>query len=270
MTRNGSSFLDLNYLDILASGDTVIHRIDPRAKVLATALFIIFVVFSGKYEVSSLLPFFFFPVILISLGRLPTRYILMKILFLSPFILFVGIFNPLLDTAPMIHYGPFSLSGGWVSFFSMIIRFILTVGSAFILIATTGFSQICAALEKMGMPKTFAIQLLFLYRYIFVLGDEVLRVSRARELRSFGNRGKELGVFGSIAGTLLLRTWDRAQRIHMAMLCRGFRGEFHFRRPCRIGKAEVVFLACWTSFFALCRMVDIPALMGRFISGVIR
>jgi cobalt/nickel transport system permease protein len=270
MAKNSGAFFDFNYLDILAGGDTPIHRIDPRAKLIITIFFIVTVVSSGKYEVSSLLPFFFFPAVMVSLGGLPVRYIAAKILFLSPFILFVAIFNPVFDTTPFMHFGQFAVSGGWISFFSIIIRFVLTVGAAFILVATTGFSEVCMASEKLGLPKVFAVQMLFLYRYIFVLGEEATRVSRARELRSFGKRGKEPRVFASIVGNLLLRTWDRAQRIHTAMLCRGFRGEFHFRRPLGMGVTEAVFMGGWTAFFILCRTIDSPAFIGRIFTEVLR
>lgn len=268
MAKEGSSFFDFNYLDILASGNTIIHRIDPRAKVLTTVLFIISIVSFAKYEVSSLLPFLLFPVVMVAMGNIPAGYLLKKILYLSPFILFVAIFNPLLDTSPMTAIGNHTISGGWVSFFSIILRFFLTVAAALALIATTGFYQVCMAAEKLGLPKAFAVQLLFLYRYIFVLGDEVTRVLRARALRSFGNRGRELKVFASIAGTLFLRTWDRAQRIHMAMLCRGFRGEFHFGRPPAFGKVDVFFLLGWAVFFVVCRSIDIPAFIGGIFSEV--
>ncbi len=270
MIKNGSAFFDFHYLDILSCGDTVIHRVDPRAKVLTTVLFIIAVISVGKYQVSALLPFFLFPAVNLSLGNLPAGYLARKILILSPFILFVAVFNPIFDTGTMIRIGNIGISGGWLSFASIIIRYTLTVGAAFILIATTGFGEICTACEKMGLPKAFAVQLLFLYRYIFVLGDEVTRVSRARELRSFGKRGKGLKVFGSIVGNLLLRTWDRAQRIHTAMLCRGFRGEFHFRRPPGFGAKETVYVAAWTAFFLLCRLTDITGSVGRVFSGVLR
>ncbi len=268
MAKNGSSFFDLNQLDILASGNTVIHRIDPRAKVLTTLLFIIFTVSFCKYEVSPLIPFFLFPAITISLGELPVRYILQKILFLFPFILFMGIFNPFLDTTPMTQVGSHTVSAGWMSFFSIIIRFVLTAGAALILIATTGFSEVCMALEKLGLPRVFAVQLLFLYRYIFVLGDEGSRMARARELRTFNGRGRELKVFASVIGHLLLRTWERAQRIHMAMLCRGFHGEFHFRRPLKFGTSEAVFLLGWGAFFTLCRFINIPDFLGGVITEV--
>ena len=270
MAKAGTTFLDFNYLDTLASRNTTISHLDARAKVLVTILFVITTVSFGKYEVSSLLPLFLFPAVIISRGELPFLYLAKKILLLLPFAFFVGIFNPLFDTEAILHAGPLVISGGWISFFSILVRFTLTVGAALILIATTGFGDVCMALEKLGLPQVFAVQLLFLHRYIFVLAEEGTRMVRARELRSFGNRGKELKVFGNIIGHLLLRTWERAQRIHTAMLCRGFRGEFHFTRPLKAGKREAVFIFGWVSFFILCRTINIPAFLGGIIKEVLR
>jgi cobalt/nickel transport system permease protein len=69
------------------------------------------------------------------------------------------------------------------------IRFILTVSAALILIASNRFNPVCMALEKMGARRILAVQLLFLFRYIFVLVDEASRMVLARSLRSFGGRG---------------------------------------------------------------------------------
>ncbi len=110
------------------------------------------------------------------------------------------------------------------------------------------------------MPQVFAVQLLFLYRYIFVLTEEGSGSSRARELRSCGGKGLGIQSFGSLVGHLLLRTWMRAERIHMAMLARGFTGEFHARQPSRFGGRELLFLLGWSAFFVVLRLQErLPA-----------
>jgi cobalt/nickel transport system permease protein len=141
----------------------------------------------------------------------------------------------------------------------------LTVGAAMILVGVTGFVAICHALERLGMPRVFAVQLLFLYRYIFVLADEGGRASRARELRSFGKRGATVGSYGSLVGHLLLRTWQRAERVHMAMLGRGFTGEFHARQTIGFGREEVLFLVGWSTLFIILRLENVPRLLGELI-----
>ena len=270
MAKIESSFLDIKTLDTLSYQDTLIHRLDPRIKLLTTLIFVGCVVSFNKYDVSGLAPFVMYPVVLITLGNLPPVYLLKKILLAAPFAFFIGIFNPFLDRGVMIHLGPIGVSGGWVSFASIMIRFVLTVSAALALIACTGLNSVCMAMEKLGSPRSFAVQLLFLYRYIFVLTDEAARMVRARSLRAFGGKGMELTVYANMIGQLLLRTLDRAQRIHLAMLCRGFDGEIRVVRPLKLKGFDVGFFLGWLIFFALMRMYNVPQWMGRVAGDLMR
>ncbi|KAB0671040.1 cobalt ECF transporter T component CbiQ [Oryzomonas sagensis] len=263
------TLLDFKNLDRLAAGDTGIHRLDPRAKVVVTLVFVVCVVSCGKYELAALLPFFLFPVFMVTLADIPALYLAKKIAVIIPFAVMVGMFNPLLDRQVVLHVGALGISGGWVSFASIVVRAVLTVSSALVLVAVTGFPAICAALERMGMPQPFAVQLLFLYRYIFVLTEEGAQVSRARELRTFGGRGRGIRVYGSMIGHLLLRTWMRAERIHMAMLARGFSGAFHTRRQFCFGIRETAFVLGWSLFFITARLVPVAHLLGSLVTGIL-
>jgi cobalt/nickel transport system permease protein len=261
-------FFDFKRLDQLATVETSMHRLDPRAKVMVTIAYLMCVVSFGRYEISAILPFLAFPVVMAAIGGLPADYILRKILLVIPFALLIGIFNPLFDRQVILHFGALDVWGGWVSCISILLRALLTASTAMILVALTGFPSICEALEKLGMPSVFATQLLFLYRYIFVLTDEGVRTVRASQLRSFGRRGSGIRQFVSLAGHLLLRTWERAERIHMAMLARGFTGEFRtMRGQGRFGRREITFMAGWTSFFILCRVVNVPQMLGALFTG---
>ncbi|BBA69804.1 cobalt ECF transporter T component CbiQ [Geobacter sulfurreducens] len=262
-----SALRELNRLDLLAGGNSAVHRLDPRAKVFVTFAFIVAVVSLGRYELAALVPFAVFPVALAASAGLPATVILRKLLLVLPFAVVVGLFNPLLDRQPLLALGPLVISGGWISFLSIIVRSLLTVGAAVVLVAVTGFSGICMALERFGVPRPFVVQLLFLYRYLFVLADEGGRMVRAWELRSFSGRGRGLKAYSALVGSLLLRTWDRAERIHMAMLSRGFNGQFHVRREGRIGRAELIFTAGWCALFVLLRLVNIPHLLGGLVTG---
>lgn len=266
MAKIDSNLFEIGYLDTLAQGSSPLHRLDPRAKVITTLVFISVVISFDKYEISALAPFALYPIILTSVGNLPADYLLKKVLLVSPFAVLMGIFNPLMDHAILLQIGAMEVSGGWVSFISIMVRFGLTVGAAFILVGATGFSGICMALEKLGVPRVFVVQLLFLYRYLFVLMDEGARMVRARSLRSFGSSGMEIKTFGSMVGHLLLRTLDRAQRIHIAMCCRGFDGRFPTNRPLAIGTKEIGFVLGWSTLFVLMRCYNIPMLTGLFLT----
>ena len=134
----------------------------------------------------------------------------------------VGIANPLFDQAAVPIAPGLSIAAGWLSFLSIVLRFLLTTAAALLLVASTGMPAIAEALRQLRLPAVFVTQLQLLYRYLFLLGDEALRMERARDLRSCGRRGTGLWVGGTLLGALLLRTLARATRIHDAMLLRGF------------------------------------------------
>ena len=268
MAEIARSFQELNYLDTLSSKDSRIHRIDPRAKLVTFMVFMACVVSFGKYEVSALVPYFLFLAVIIPLARIPLHFMMKKLLFLLPFAVFIGIFNPFYDRHIMFSLGPVPITGGIVSFASILLRFMLTVVAAMTLVAVTGFNGICTALERFHVPRSFNIQLMMLYRYIFVLTSEGISMARARELRSVGSRGLGIKTYSSLIGSLLLRTWLRAQRIHMAMLSRAYHGEFYLRRPLNIGMADIIFAVTWCTLFIVLRLVNVPQAIGRVLMGV--
>lgn len=270
MSHLESAALALGDLDDLARRHSAVHRLDARAKTLAALAFVVTVVSFRKHELSGLLPLALYPVGLIAVGGLPASALLKRMMLAVPFVLAVGAFNPLLDRAPLVHIGPYAVSGGWVSFASIMVRFALTVMAALVLIATTGFAQVCAALEKLGLPRVFVMQLLFVYRYVFVLVEEAAGMVRAHNMRSGGRRRIGLKVFGSFVGQLLLRTLDRADRVYQAMLCRGFDGKVRLADRMEFGLADGAFVLGCVGFFLLCRFCNLPHALGTAILEVLR
>ncbi len=116
-------YFDIGRLDRLSYRDTCVHHLDPRAKVIATMLFLITVISFPKYEIVALAPFFLFPVLLMTLGEIPVRFIVKKVIAVSPFAIFIGIFNPFLDIRTVAVILGVPISGGWLSFLSIILKF---------------------------------------------------------------------------------------------------------------------------------------------------
>ena len=258
----------LDRLDRLARLESPVHRVDPRAKVITTAVFIVCVVSYGKYDLLGLLPFAIFPVVLATEGGLPLGFLGRLLLVVSPFALIMGAFNPLFDREIVAQVGAWSVTGGWVSYASIVLRFLLTAGAALVLTATTGFTGICLALEKLKVPDVLVTQLLLLFRYIFVLGDEAGRMGQARRLRSFGRRGMGWRIYGQMLGQLLLRAFARAQRIYLAMKSRGFDGQVRIARRLHFRTADLVFTLTWSAAFIVFRLVDVPLAVGHLIVGL--
>lgn len=254
-------------LNLLSLQDTPIHRIDPRSKIFVTILFIFITVSFSKYELSGMLPLIIYPVVIISLGRIPLRSVILKVLAVSPFAIAIGIANPFIDRQIIMNIGGFGISGGTVSFISILMKFALTVGTALTLVATTGFETMCAGLIRFKIPKVFAVQLLFMYRYIFVLFDETLRMIRAHSLRSFRTY-PDIKILGSLIGQLLLRSLNRAERIHNAMISRGFDGDIRIMKEMKMQWPDYSYIIIWCMFFFLCRLYNLPQALGSLIIGI--
>lgn len=269
MTKLLNSLYDLRLLDDLAKKSTSIHRLHPVVKLITTVVYLTVVVSFGRYEISSLLPFFFYPVLIITLAELPVVPILKRVVLVGPFILGIGILNPFFDHQVAMLAG-ITLSRGWLTFLSILIKGVLTVTVSIVLIATTGMDKLTAALRLLKVPKIFVLQLLLTYRYISVLIEEVARMVRAYHLRAPGQKGIRRSIWGSFAGQLILRTFDRAQRIYQAMSLRGFTGEYHNGYITRVSFKDIAFLISWSLFFMIARIYNLPIMLGSLFMGVNR
>jgi cobalt/nickel transport system permease protein len=254
--------LDFGTLDALAYGDSPVHRLDARTKVLAAAAFVVTVVSFPKYEIGGLIPCFLLPVLAVSVSGVPVAPLLKRLLAASLFAVLLGIFNPLLDTAVMYRIGGVPISAGWVSFASILLKYCLTMSALLALVATTSFPGVARALGRVGVPDVFVCQLVFLYRFLFVLVAEGRRMALARDLRSFDGRGRGLRVTAALLGTLFVRTIERAERVYRAMRSRGFRGALLFGKPERLRAADLACLALTAVLLALFRSRDVVGLIG--------
>jgi cobalt/nickel transport system permease protein len=243
------------------------HRVDARAKALATAGFLAAVLSFPRYEVAALTPFALFPFALGCVGRIPAAVVLRKLLVAAPFAVAVGLFNPFLDAAPMGEVAGFAVTGGWLSFASILLRFALTVSAALVLVACTGMDRLCAGLARLGLPRVFVVQLLFLHRYLFAIADEGARMLRGLELRAAGRPKLRLRVYGSLVGHLLVRSMARAERVYQAMLARGFDGEVRVLQASRLRPSDVAFVCGWLAFFAAARRWNLAAALGALLAG---
>lgn len=263
----GDSLHALHSLDAMASRPSALTPFDPRARILATLTFIVAVVSFERYAVLALLPFAAFPLALCAAGGISLRSVARQVLVASPFAIMVGIFNPLLDTAPLLNLLGVPVSGGWVSFGSILLRFALTVSAVLGLVASTGLPTICAGLEQLGVPRVFTLQILLMQRYAVVLAGEASRMRMAHELRA-GVITLRLATYASLLGHLLLRSLDRAQRVHQAMQARGFDGQLQRLRCAAWQGRDSVLLAACIFGCGLARSINLPRELGHWLLGL--
>lgn len=261
-----NKYFDLTYMDTLSQGESILHKMDPRILLVTSLAFLFIVISFDKYVIAPLIPFFLYPVFLLMIGELPLFYFLKKIIVISPFILFFVILNPFFDRQTVMQIGSFSLSGGMISSFSILLRFILTVSTGLILMSLIGIHGICLGLEKLYVPKTFVTQILLLYRYLFILTEELSKMMLAKSLRQFGHHQMKFETYISILGHLFLRSLDRAERVYLSMCARGFKCQFFLNKKMTITRNEVLFFTSWTFFFILFRFFNIPLFIGNLLT----
>lgn len=269
MSKLFSAWLDLRTLDELAYGSTSLHRLHPVVKIVVTLFFAATVTSFNKYEIAGLLPLFFYPVILFAWGNIPWQPLIRRLLLAAPFALVIGLSNLIFDRTPHVLLGLLLLSGGWLAFFSLLLKFALTVLAALLLIATTPWPNLVSGLRRLGLPRPLVVQLFFLYRYLTVLLEEAGRITQAYELRSRPGAGLPYRAWGSLVGQLLLKTLERAQRIYAAMRCRGFNGELPFLHNQPFQRRDWLYLFLWCSFALLCRSYNLPQVLGKALLEVL-
>jgi len=247
----------IHLLEELAQQNSIINKIHPLVKLIVTIVYIVFILSFDKHAISQLVPFVFYLVIIITLNDIPISMILKVLLFSSPFILGIGILNPIFDQTIMINIHGINISSGWISFFSLLLKYIFTILASVLLIATTSISDIAYALNILKIPKIFILQLLLLYRYITLIIEEVIRVLTAYNLRTQNHKGVEFKAWGSLVGNVLLRSFDRSQRVYSAMVLRGFSISNIALRKIQFSKSDFIYLFLWIALFTLFRAIKL-------------
>jgi len=252
-------------LDLLGYGDSPAHRLDGRVKILLALIFVTCVTSFPKYEIAGLIPYFLAPVALGALGGVSARLVGRLLLFAAPFAALVGLFNPLLDRAPVALPGGGVVAAGWLSFASILLRFVLTVSLLLVLTATTSWPGLLHALEQLRVPRVFITQLHILHRYLFVLAEEADQLGHARALRDPARRHPRPRVAAHLLGALLWRTSERAERIYFAMKARGFQGAWPRRAATAFRWSDAIALAAGAGFCVALRLWPAATSFGRLI-----
>jgi len=232
-----------------ASGNSIIHGLDPRIRVVAATVYCFVVAFSNQL-----------PVLLIALGissaltisaGLEIKAVGKRLAIVNGLILLLWVVVPLTSGGqPLFQFGPLSISRAGIMLATRItLKSNAILLSMIALIATMKFATLGYALKQLRVPQKITQLLLMNYRYIFVLEQEYQRLIRAAKIRGFQPKTNlhTYRTYAYVVGMLLVRATSRAHRVHQAMLCRGFKGTFYTLQDYRADSAELIFsvlMAC--------------------------
>ncbi|MDR1420054.1 MAG: cobalt ECF transporter T component CbiQ [Treponema sp.] len=251
-------------------GDTPVHRLHPLAKIAAVVIYVTAVISFPPENISGLVPFCFFPAVLAALSGTPAGPLFSRFLLALPFSAMGGLSSLVLLRESVFTLGSFTVTAGMLSAFSILLKTFLTVMAVLVLAATTPFTEIPPALASAGLPRVLGLQFIMTWRYLSVLLAEAASMNTAYMLRSPGRRGIRMEDMGSFLGQLLLRSFDRAERVYGAMKSRGFDGNFHGSRFRRMRVSDCLFVLAAAAFSVCLRFVNAGLLAGRLFSPVLQ
>jgi len=244
-----------------ARGNSLLHRRDPKVKVIVAVAFITVVAISNSFVVVTMALTLAF--VLMTLSRLEARPVMKRLLAANTFTLFIWLTLPLTyGGEELTNLGPLSLSTDGIRLATLItLKTNCIVLSLIALLGTSRIASLGHALEGLHFSKRLCFLLLFSYRYIFVIYQEYQKLNRAAGLRCFvpTTNIHTYRTYGYLFGMTLVRSWNRATRVHHAMLLRGFNGQLIPLDRQTIGRTDIFFLVIALTFTAA--MGSIPFLM---------
>jgi len=243
-----------SFLDRYSDRDSLLHKLDPRTKIVTAIAFILAVALTPPPSWQAFALYFVIVAIAILISKIPPLYVLKRSLVIVPFVLLIGIFIPFLkpgDASGSYNVWIWNVShSGLMVLWGIAIKSWLSILSLILLSATTKFTELLKGLEQLRMPKLMIMILSFMYRYLFVMVDEVSRMKQARDSRNFGGkRTWQLKTIGNMIGTLFIRSYERGERVYGAMVARGFEGQMRTLSSLQFRTADLYFVAAF--FFCL-------------------
>ncbi len=200
-----------DFIDKYSRRDSPIHRLSVTIKVFVAILVIIAVVLSKIEWVFPYVGAGLLLIIGIIISKIPPGFIARRILLFEPFVIII---------ASMTLFQP----DGVLKFSSIIAKSTLSLMTIILLSNTTPFADLVQFLKRIHTPSVFVTIIALMYRYVFILFDEMGRISSARKSRTFQKRtSRSWYVLSTVLGQLFLRSIERAERIYSAMCARGWR-----------------------------------------------
>jgi cobalt/nickel transport system permease protein len=208
-------------------GESRFHALDPRAKLLGLLGITVIAVSASAWPVFAACAAA--QATIAVAARVPARTIVSRGRVVLPLLLLLALFLPFSDPQQIATVAAKALLGTL---------------SAVLLGATTSFPDVLHALERLKVPPLPILIAAFMYRYLFTIVEEVQRMKAALAARGYAPRtALQAAAIGRVATALFLRTYERAERVHLAMLARGWRQTMPRLDTLAFTRADGLFLA---------------------------
>ncbi len=240
-----------------SEGDSPLHRLDPRVKIIVAILFSVMVALTDKYIL--LTGGLLFAVGAIAVARLKIKEIISRLLVVNSFIFLLWLMLPFTFPGKNIYtLGSFNISQEGIKYALLItIKSNAIILAGIALLSTSSIFNLVHALRHLHFPDKLTQLFFFTYRYTQTIHSEYIRLNNAIKIRGFKPRTNfhTYRTYAYLIGMMLVRSYDRSKRVYSAMLCRGFKGKFwtlnHFVFKKSDVVAGIVLLSCMMGLMLL-------------------
>jgi cobalt/nickel transport system permease protein len=233
-----------------------VHRLDPRAKLLGLASVTLVAVSTPLHAWPAFVACALTLLLVAAVARVGPRVLWSRARIVLPLVVFVAVFLPFVRGGAQISLGPVSVSeAGLATFAAVSVKACLGTLSAVLLGATTSFPDVLHGLERLRAPRLLVLIAGFMYRYLFVIVDETRRMRTALAARAYRPRHVlEAAAIGRVVISMFLRTFDRGERVYVAMLARGYGGTMPRLDSLALRRTDVLFLGGLVAALAAVRV----------------
>ncbi|MGJ7417595.1 cobalt ECF transporter T component CbiQ [Streptomyces cinereoruber] len=206
-------------------GHSPVHGLPAHTKLVAVLGFVLVVVSTPREAVWAFALYAALLAAVAAKARIPAGFLLRRLLVEVPFVAF-ALLMPFVVPGEQTRVLGISLSvpGLWGAW-NVLAKGTLGVAASVLLAATTELRSLLLGLQRLKLPPLLVQIASFMIRYGDVITDEMRRMSVARRSRGFEARGvRHWGVLAKSAGALFIRSYERGERVHLAMVSRGYTG----------------------------------------------
>lgn len=220
-------------------GHTRLHRLAPECKVLAVLAFVLLVVLTPREQFWAFGGYAMLLLAVTRLGNIPPTFVLKRLMIEAPFVAF-ALLIPFFHRGERIEVAWFTVSEpGLLAAFNILTKATLGAAATIVLAASTPVRDLLAGLERLGLHRGFVSIASFMVRYVDVIIGDMQRMKVARASRAYNPRNAlQARALGASVGALFIRSYERGERVHLAMVSRGYTGALPELGTPRAGPAD--------------------------------
>lgn len=263
MSKISNAINEVHFLDDKANSNQFLNKIHPVVKLIITIIYIILLTSINKYDLITTLTMSIYLWLISLIGEISISRCFKKLKIVFLLLIVLGVANPILDRNVVTYIGIIPITTGMISMFTLILKGFFTVIASYFLITTTSIESICYALKMLHIPNILITVIMLIYRYIIVFLKEVERIWTAYHMRAPNQKGVNFKAWGSMIGSLMIRSIDKAQNVYQAMELRGFNPETFFVKTKKFTKTDGLFLILGILLLIIIRWIPIFELIGN-------